>query len=91
MTAFNIDIIHGEKSITLTIIPKEDFFKIAYAEGVLGAIKQEGTDWLLMDPEDIEPGELAPFENKLTPEGERIVLGAAEINQIAGEIENHLK
>lgn len=89
MTAFNIDIIHGEKSITLTIIPKEDYFKIAYAEGILGAIKKKGADWFLMEQKDIEPGELAPFENKLTPEGEHIVLGVAEINQIAGEIENH--
>jgi hypothetical protein len=91
MTAFNIEIIHGGEAITLTIIPKGDYFKIAYAEGILGAIKKEGADWFLMEPEDIEPGGLAPFENKLTPEGKRIMLGAAEINQIAGEIENHLK
>jgi len=91
MTAFNIDIPHGKEAITLTIIPKADYFKIAYAEGIIGAIKNEGADWFLMEPGEIEPGELAPFESKLTPEGERIVLGAAEINQIAGQIENHLK
>ncbi|TCD26550.1 hypothetical protein EZ456_13250 [Pedobacter psychrodurus] len=91
MTAFNIDISHGGDAITLTIIPKDDYFKIAYAEGILGAIKKEGADWILMEPDEIAPGELAPFENKLTPEGKRIVLGAAEVNQIAGEIENHLK
>jgi hypothetical protein len=91
MTAFNIQIAHHESIITLTIIPKDNYFKIIYAEGILGAIKKEGSDWTLIQPEDIDPGELAEFEHKLAPEGKRINLGVAEINQIAGEIENHLK
>ncbi|SER97051.1 hypothetical protein [Pedobacter rhizosphaerae] len=90
MEAFNIEIMHGGEAINLTIIPKEDYFKIAFAEGILGAIKKEGADWFLMEPENIEPGEVSACD-KLSPEGKHIVLGAAEINQIAGEIENQLK
>lgn len=91
MTAFNIDITHGEDAITLNIIPKDDYFKIAYAEGILGAIKKIGSDWIIMEPDEIEAGEMAHFAHKLTSVGNSIHLGAAEINQIAGQIENHLK
>lgn len=90
MTAFNIEIEHDDQTISLTIIPKDDYFKIVYFGGILGAIRKQGSDWTLLKAEEIEPGELAPFDYKLTEDGHHISLGVAEINQISGAIENHL-
>lgn len=84
MKAFHIDINHGDIMINLVIVPKNEHFEIVHGGGLLGAIKKEGTDWILMKTSDIavdQPG------SNLTD----IVLGAAEVNLIAGEIENHLK
>ena len=91
MKAFNINIDHRGKELTLTIIPFEDYYKIVYFGGILGAVKQVGSGWILLTQEQIDPGQFAPYDYKLTPEGEDISLGIDEINQIAGAIENHLK
>jgi len=89
MTAFNIEIEHNDQAITLTITPKADYFKIVYLGDLLGAIKKQESDWILLRAEEIEPGELVP--SKLTEKGHHLSLGVAEINQISGAIENHLK
>jgi hypothetical protein len=91
MTAFNIDIEHDDQQITLTIIPKDDYFKIVYSEGILGAIRKQESDWILLEAEEIEPGELEPLDYKRTENRHQITLGVAEVNQISGAIENHLK
>lgn len=89
MTAFNIEIEHNDQAIILTITPKADYFKIVYLGDLLGAIKKQESDWILLKAEEIEPEELMPF--KLTEKGHNLSLGVAEINQISGAIENHLK
>ncbi|MBE5318590.1 hypothetical protein IM793_05445 [Pedobacter sp. MR2016-19] len=89
MTAFNIEIEHNDQAITLTITPKADYFKIVYLGDLLGAIKKQESDWILLKAEEIEPGELVP--SKLTEKGHHLSLAVAEINQISGAIENHLK
>ena len=85
MTAFNIEIEHNDQAITLTITPKADYFKIVYLGDLLGAIKKQESDWILLKAEEIEPEELVPEK------GHHLSLGVAEINQISGAIENHLK
>lgn len=90
MKAFNIHIIHKNERITLTIIPHNDYFKIVYFEGIIGAVKKAGSKWNLMPEEAIEPGEFAPYDYKLTTDGGKIVLGPSEVNQIAEQIENQL-
>jgi hypothetical protein len=91
MTAFNIDIELDDQQITLTIIPKDDYFKIVYSGGILGAIRKQESDWILLEAEEIEPGELKPLDYKQTEDRHQITLGVAEVNQISGAIENHLK
>jgi hypothetical protein len=91
MTPFNIEINHNDQAITLTIIPKDDYFKIVYLGGILGAIRKKQSDWFLLKAEEIEPDELAPFDYTLTENGHHLSLGVAEINQISGAIENHLQ
>lgn len=88
---FNINISHEGEPVTLTVIPENEYFKIVYFEGILGAIKNDGSDWKLLQEGEFEPGYFAPFDYKLTNHHEKkITLGMAEINQIGGEIENHL-
>jgi hypothetical protein len=91
MTAFNIEIEHNDQRITLAIIPKDDYFKIIYFGGILGAIRKQGSDWILLEAAEIEHEELLPFDYKLNEGSDHISLGVAEVNQISGAIENHLK
>lgn len=90
MAPFNIQIDHGDDKITLTIIPKKDYYIIVYCGGILGAIRKMGLDWILLQLEDIDPGMLEYFDYKLNSEATQVSLGIHEINLIAGEIENHL-
>jgi hypothetical protein len=84
MKAFNINITHGDILINLGIVPINDHFEIVFGGNLLGVIRKQGTDWILMKTDEIA-AELAGSD----PTG--IVLGAAEVNLIAGEIENHLR
>lgn len=91
METFNINIEHEGEPVTLTVIPENDYFKIVYFEGILGAIKKAGSDWELLKEGEFEAGYFAPFDYKLTNHHEKkITLGIDEINQIAGQIENHV-
>lgn len=90
MTAFNIEINHNDQALTLTIIPKDDYFKIVYLGETLGALKKQESDWILLKAEEIDPEELAT-DHKLTENSHHLSLGVAEINQISGALENHLQ
>jgi len=89
MTAFNIEIDHNDQAIILTVIPKADYFKIVYLGGILGAIKKQESDWILLKAEEIDP-EGRALDYTLT-RNNHLSLGVAEINQISGAIENQLQ
>ena len=89
MVPFHIQIDHGDDKITLTIIPKKDYYIIVYFGGILGAIRKIGLDWILLQQEEIDPGMLEYFDHKLNAEATQVSLGVHEINLIAGEIVNH--
>lgn len=59
MTALDTEINQNDQAITLTIIPKDDYFQIIYLEETLGAIRKQESDWILMKAEEIDPEELA--------------------------------
>lgn len=89
MEPFNIHIPHKGREITLTIQPHSDYFKIIYNGGIVGAIRNHGNDWELMEEQDIAPGDLPLYDYKMGyNEEEKFELHLFEINQIAGEIEN---
>lgn len=90
---FNIKIDHKGKELTLTIIPEEDYFKIVYFGGIIGAIRKTGSEWELMETEEIEPGDLPWYEYKqsYTEEEPELRLSLPEINRIAGAIENEIQ
>ncbi|WP_412468087.1 hypothetical protein [Pedobacter sp. KLB.chiD] len=90
MTAFNIEINHSDLAITLTVIPKDDYFKIVYSGEILGILKKQESDWILLKAEEIDP-EILAADYKLAENNHHPTLGVAEINQISGAIENHLK
>ncbi|WP_156131369.1 hypothetical protein [Pedobacter kyungheensis] len=72
-------------------MPKDDYFIISHGENIIGATRQEGSDWILMQRDEIEEWRLVGCDNHPAQNSKPIILGAAEINQIAGEIENHMK
>ena len=90
MEPFNIHINHKGKEITLTIKPEQDYFKIIYFGGIVGAIRKLGTDWELVEEQEMEPGDLPLYDYKMgyDEDHEKLELNLPEINQIAGEIEN---
>ncbi|MCZ4243550.1 hypothetical protein O0955_05975 [Pedobacter sp. HCMS5-2] len=72
-------------------MPEEDYYKIIYFGGIIGAIRNLGNDWELVPEEDILPGDLPPFDYQHgRQDWPELHLNTLEINQIAGEIENHL-
>ncbi|MGM9478100.1 hypothetical protein ACS5PU_16865 [Pedobacter sp. GSP4] len=91
MTAFDIRISHNGEPTILSIIPKDDYFIITHHGQIIGATRREGLDWILMERTEIEEWQLAAYEQHAIGNSKHLVLGAAEINLIAGEIENHLK
>lgn len=90
MEPFNIRIHHQNQDITLTILPENDYYKIIYFGAIVGAIRQLKYDWELVPEEEIEPGNLPPYDHKqgYDTDSPKLELHLYEINQIAGEIEN---
>ena len=64
MDAFNIKIETEEKEITLTILPKDDEYRIIYFGGIIGALTINGENYTFIDPEDLEAGDLPLYEYK---------------------------
>ncbi len=93
MEPFNIRITHYGKEITLTINPENDYFKIIYYGGIVGAIKKVGEQWELLKEEDIEPGGLPLYDYKkgYGDDHKKLELQLPEINLIAEEIDRNFK
>lgn len=89
MKPFNIHIQNNEQEVTLTILPEQDYYKIIYFGGIIGAIKEFDGGWELLPEEEIEAGSLPfyDFKHSITDEP-KLKLTLPKINQIAAEIEN---
>ncbi|TCC88085.1 hypothetical protein EZ428_20400 [Pedobacter frigiditerrae] len=64
MEPFNIKIRVTEKVITLTILPKDNQYKIIYFGGIIGGLKQENNNLIFIKPENIVPGSLPLYNYK---------------------------
>ncbi len=87
MESFNIKISYGTNEVTLTILPTDnDYYKVIYYGGVLGAVCFDGNDWEAVAPENLEAGDL-PFYEPGRP-GERIEIELTDhvIDRIGWEI-----
>lgn len=64
MEAFNIKINTKGKEMTLTILPIDLEYQIIYYGGIIGALKQSGTELQFIEPEDTTPGHLPLYSYK---------------------------
>lgn len=87
--AFNIKIGYGNKEVTLTILEEEDYYKVIYFGGIMGAVRASDGDWDLVDPEEVEAGDLPQYTPDLKGERLEIVLDEHTIESIGREIELH--
>jgi hypothetical protein len=86
---FNIHILNNEESLTLTILPENNYFKIIYLGGIVDALKKLESDWELMPQEEIEAGSLPFYDYKKSIDNTpKLELNLTKINQITCEIED---
>lgn len=85
--AFNIKIGYGSKEVTLTILHHKDYYKVIYFGGIMGAVKQVNEDWELMDPQEVDAGDLPQYIPDLKGERLEIVLEEHTVDAIGSEIE----
>ncbi|MGF1922714.1 MAG: hypothetical protein ACQUHE_00940 [Bacteroidia bacterium] len=91
MDPFNIQIEDEQELLTLTILPENDYFKIVYFGGVIGAVRKLDSEWLLLTEEEIEVAGLPLYDYKkgLGMEA-KLELDLPKINQITAQIENFI-
>ncbi|ACU03524.1 MULTISPECIES: hypothetical protein [Pedobacter] len=91
-SAFNIRIGYGKKEVTVTILPvKENYYKVIYYGGVMGAVYYNGDEWELIEKEDVEPGDLPLYEPELIGERLEIILNETTVDAIGDEIELYFR
>jgi len=87
---FEMDIDQGGERKTIRIQEENGVFEIIHDGRVIGALRPPGEEWQLLDYREIT-GKIALFEPDLESENKGIELHSPLVNQIVGEIENHLK
>lgn len=85
--AFNIKIGYGNREVTLTILEEESYYKVIYFGGIMGAVYFLDGDWDLVDPEEVEAGDLPEYSPDLKGERLEIVLDEHTVDAIGKEIE----
>jgi len=89
MEPFNIHINNNDEDVTLTVLPENNYFKLIYYGGIIGAIKELNGAWELLPEDKIEAGGLPFYDYKHGIAKEpKLQLSLPKINQIAAEIEN---
>lgn len=86
-TAFNIKFGYGQQEVTLTILPKEEYFKVIYFGGIMGAVRVLEGEWDLIEVEDLEGGDLPLYAPDLKGERLEVVLDEDTVDAIGREIE----
>lgn len=89
MEPFNIHIHNKDEEVTLTILPENNYFKLIYFGGIIGAIKEFDGGWELLPEEEIEAGGLPFYDYKKSVDDQpKFEMNLPKINLIAAEIEN---
>lgn len=91
MKVFNIKIGFGDNELTLTILPAEEYYKVIYYGGILGAVRLESDNetWEKVPDEEVEPGDLPLYKHDLTADRLDVVLDEHTIQRIGEEIRTH--
>jgi len=89
MKVFNVKIGFGDNEVTLTILQTEEYYKIIYYGGILGAIRLEDDKetWEKIPDEEIETGDLPLYKHDLTADRLDIVLDERTVQLIGEEID----
>ncbi|SDF93104.1 hypothetical protein SAMN05421827_102155 [Pedobacter terrae] len=90
MQPFEMDIDQDGERKTIRIQQENGVFEIIHDGRVIGALRPPGEEWQLLDYSEITR-KIALFEPDLESEKKGIELHSPLVNQIVGEIENHLK
>lgn len=67
----------------------KDYYKVIYFGGIMGAVKQINEDWELMDPQEVDAGNLPQYITDLKGERLEIVLEEHTVDAIGSEIEHY--
>lgn len=91
MEVFNIKIGFGDNELTLTILPAEEYYKVIYYGGILGAVRLESDNetWEKVPDEEVEPGDLPLYKHDLTADRLDVVLDEPTVQRIGEEIRSH--
>jgi hypothetical protein len=88
--SFEMDIEQRGERKTLTIQTENGLFEIVHNGRIIGALRPPGEEWQLLPLEEIAE-KIPLFEIDLQQKNIQVELHAPLINQIVGQIENHLK
>lgn len=92
MEPFNITINHLGSDLTLTVIPTENYYRLAYFGGIIGAVKKEELGWAWVPEQEIEISELPLYEYKMgVNDLEKPELHQISIFEVGLAIETELK
>lgn len=86
---FNIKFGYGQKEVTLTILPHEDYYKVIYFGGIMGAVRYVDNDWDLIEADQLEGGDLPLYTPDLNGDRLEVVLDENSVDTIGQEIELH--
>jgi hypothetical protein len=86
---FEMDIDQEGVRKIIRIQEENGVFEIIHDERVIGALRPPGEEWQLLDYRQITR-KVALFESDLESEKKGLELHSPLVNQIVGEIENHL-
>lgn len=86
MEPFNIQITHQQRILSFLIMPMGEAYDVVYSGKVIARLRKLEADWELLPTSATDR---AP--NKQTQSIKAIILDTPLINQITGEIENHLR
>lgn len=85
--AFNIRVGYGKKEVTLTILKEKDYYKVIYFGGIMGAVRHDRNEWVLMKTTEIPAGDLPVYTPELKGERLEIVFDEHTARAIGKEIE----
>jgi hypothetical protein len=86
---FNIKVGYGKKEVTLTILETEDYYKVIYFGGIMGAVRCIDGEWDLIGLEELPGGDLPQYSPDLNGDRLEIVLDELTVDAIGAEIESY--
>ncbi len=86
MEPFNIQITHQQSILSFLIMPMDEAYDVVYSDKVIARLRKMEADWELLPTSATD----TPRTNQ-TQSISAFILDTPLINQITGEIENHLR